>query len=117
MKIIFGYDTETVLMIASVETDVLDPFQFPTRFFKKLNQYQLYKGMLFQRNEDLRHFGVDGYPKIDEYCFEDILRKYRNNNPIFILKNKKWFYCSQKTDYLLLPYNGEYSDLTNVLPS
>lgn len=66
-------------------------------------------------------FGYKIYKKDDEdYNIEKSILDYKSREtkgghyPFYILKNKKWFICSPKTDFILIPCDGEYSDLTGL---
>ena len=69
--------------------------------------------------------------KDDNYNFEELISKqkieYKIRNfligegrlpiiyPVYILRNKKWHYCSPDTDFILIPCEGEFTDLSSII--
>lgn len=110
----FGFDLPDRLILGNMMwTNFLQSFYKRTR--------DKYNVAWFVFNEDydnlIKRHELGNYIKKDDYTLEFTLLHFKNYyriklHPIYILKNKKWYCCN--TDFLLIPCEGEYSDLNRI---
>ena len=91
-------------------------------FFKHLyeNNDLFFEHMIYDRKNTTQSKSIT-YLKDDNYNFEEMLNHYdkwvlnlyhrRDSNNLYILKNKKWHECSPP-DYLFIPLNGTFTDIS-----
>ena len=90
-------------------------------FHRKLTtDHYCWERGLFLNNIEEHAFDRTIYTKNENYNLEDSVKnavqKYGRQqcNLYYILKNKIWYECSAKTDWLLKPCVGKFTDLTEV---
>lgn len=117
MSLAFGHDLPDRLLLSNwFKRDFLKIFK--SELLKQNNNASLLFRGIFLNNE--KYLKRSGYnykiiDKNDNYNLENALIQYGliqyGYETILILKNKKWYKCS---DYIMVPCQGEYADLSDV---
>ena len=101
--LINGWNHEHDTIMHHVYYSLLKPDRAYHKYFKAiiLDDSEFYTNTQYTRTIIIKN---------DDYCLEDIVPK----QPMFIIKNKKWYKFSQE-HRIIIPYRSYYNDLSELV--
>ena len=133
IHVCFGHDHQDRLIMTWNTYNNKYSINFFEEFYKTILNDDFignfYKLLLIDDKTLLNKYSAWKYLKDENYNLADTIEQklandYRNDKrlpsltipyPLYILRNNKWHYCSPDTDFILIPCEGEFTDVTKLM--